>query len=93
MQHSNRRSFIKAGAAIGAYGLLGGCMTANTSSPTSGSADTILANGRIATQNERRHRPVPGNQGWSRARDRRYIDCNVISHQRNAGDRAQRPYP
>jgi len=29
-------------------------MTANTSSPTSGSADTILANGRIATQNERR---------------------------------------
>jgi len=54
MQHSNRRSFIKAGAAIGAYGLLGGCMTANTSSPTSGSADTILANGRIATQNERR---------------------------------------
>src|SRR5258706_8788951 len=50
-----RRDFIKATAAIGASGLLGGCMSAASNpSPSAGMADTILLNGRIATQDERR---------------------------------------
>ena len=50
-----RRDFIKASAAIGASGLLGGCMSAASNpSPSAGAADTILLNGRIATQDERR---------------------------------------
>ena len=54
-KYVTRRDFIKASAAIGASGLLGGCMSAASNpSPAAGAADTILLNGRIATQDERR---------------------------------------
>ena len=55
MNNPARRDFIKASAAFGAAGLFGGCMKmANDPSPLAGPADTILLNGRIATQDERR---------------------------------------
>ena len=54
-KYITRRDFIKASAAIGASGLLGGCMSAASNpSPAAGPADTILLSGRIATQDERR---------------------------------------
>src|SRR5438045_78813 len=50
-----RRDFIKAGAALGMSGLVAGCATGGANpAPGSVYADTIFANGRIATQNERR---------------------------------------
>ncbi len=50
-----RRDFIKAGAAAGISGLVGGCAGAGGNPPPSaGSADTIFLSGKIATQNERR---------------------------------------
>ncbi|HWP89983.1 MAG TPA: amidohydrolase family protein, partial [Burkholderiales bacterium] len=50
-----RREFIKAGAALSASGVFGGCMSASSNpAPAAGSADTILLNGRITTQDERR---------------------------------------
>jgi len=56
-RHTNytRRDFIKAGAALGMSGIVAGCATSGGNpAPGSAMADTILANGRIATQNERR---------------------------------------
>jgi len=55
MINPTRREFIKAGAALSASGVFGGCMSAiSNPAPAAGSADTILLNGRIATQDERR---------------------------------------
>jgi predicted amidohydrolase YtcJ len=54
MSNQTRREFIKAGAAIGVSGLFGGCMSmTDKSAPAAGPADTILLNGRIATQDEK----------------------------------------
>src|SRR5580765_6408276 len=45
---------MKAGAALSASGALGGCMSMSSNpAPTAGPADTLLLNGRIATQDER----------------------------------------
>jgi predicted amidohydrolase YtcJ len=50
-----RRDFIKAGAALSLSGIVGGCAApAGNPAPGSAVADTILSNGKIATQNERR---------------------------------------
>jgi predicted amidohydrolase YtcJ len=50
-----RREFIRAGTAVGVAGLFGGCTTMGSNpSPAAGPADTVLLNGRIATQDERR---------------------------------------
>jgi predicted amidohydrolase YtcJ len=50
-----RRDFMKAGAAMGASALTGGCaMTNGNPAPGGAPADMILANGRIATQNDKR---------------------------------------
>ena len=55
MINPTRREFIKAGAALSASGVFGGCMSASSNpAPAAGSADTILLNGRITTQDERR---------------------------------------
>ena len=50
-----RRDFIKAGAALSLSGIVGGCAAPDGNpAPGSAVADTILSNGNIATQNERR---------------------------------------
>ncbi len=51
-----RRDFIKAGAAVGASGLLGACagIGGGNPPPSAGPADTLLISGRIATQDARR---------------------------------------
>lgn len=53
--HYIRRDFIKAGAALGVSGIVGGCASpAGNPAPGSAVADMILSGGKIATQNERR---------------------------------------
>src|SRR6186997_596818 len=55
MINPTRREFIKAGAALSASGVFGGCVSASSNpAPAAGSADTILLNGRITTQDARR---------------------------------------
>ncbi len=49
-----RRDFIKAGAALGISGMVGCATSDGNPAPGAGPADTILLNGKIATQNERR---------------------------------------
>src|SRR4051812_46645654 len=50
-----RRDFMKAGAALSMSGLAAGCAApGGNPAPGSASADLILTNGKIATQNERR---------------------------------------
>ena len=51
----SRRRFLQSGAALGASALAGGCAMSNVNTAVStGAADTIMHNGRIATQDERR---------------------------------------
>jgi predicted amidohydrolase YtcJ len=51
----SRREFLKSGAALGAAGALAACAgNGENPAPSAGPADTILHNGKIATQNDRR---------------------------------------